>query len=206
MILAFAQQKGGAGKTTVLAHLAHAWAQTGRSVGLADLDPQRSLSIWAGVRADAPYTVVESAGWRAGSDIKDLVRDHDVTLIDCPGNASNLLEAALRAADMVVIPCQPSMLDVWATAPVLEMAGKEKTPARVLLNRVPPRGNAPDLARAALKDTGATLLKSTLGNRVAFANGFATGTTALGLSRTSRASAEVTALRKELERTLKKLS
>lgn len=199
MIIAFAQQKGGAGKTTVLAHLAHAWVREGRTVGLADLDPQRSLSLWASHQQDHPYTCVESAGWRAGTDIKDLARAHEVTLIDCPGNASNLLEAALRASDLVIVPCQPSALDVWATGPVLDMARREKTPARVLLNRVPPRGGTVEQARADLAGAGAEIFHTTLGNRVAFAAGLAAGTTALGLSRRSAAAEEIAALRAEIE-------
>lgn len=199
MIIAFAQQKGGAGKTTVLAHLAHAWGGAGRSVGLVDLDPQRSLSMWAQAQTVLEVECVESAGWRAGSDIKDLARKQEVTLIDCPGNASNLLEAALRESDLVILPCQPSMLDAWATAPVLEMAAREKTPARVLLNRVPPRGGLVDEVRAALGKSGAQLMDTTLGNRVAFAAGLARGTTALGTGRSSRATQEVQALRTEIE-------
>ena len=50
--ITFAQQKGGAGKTTVLAHLAAAWAEAGRRVVVIDLDPQQSLTRWAGLRAD----------------------------------------------------------------------------------------------------------------------------------------------------------
>ena len=199
MIIAFAQQKGGAGKTTVLAHLAHAWADRGRSVGLADLDPQRSLALWAANQRDHDYTVIESAGWRATSDIRDLSKSCDVTLIDCPGNASSLLEAALRAADLVLLPCQPSMLDAWATDPILKMAAKEKTPARVLMNRMPPRGGIADQVQAHLREHGAELLQTTLGNRVAFASGVGSGTTALGLARTSRASSEVAALADEIE-------
>ncbi|WP_157966287.1 ParA family partition ATPase [Oceanibium sediminis] len=203
MIIVFAQQKGGAGKTTVLAHLAHAWANGRKSVALVDLDPQRSLSSWAGHQRDHDYTVIESAGWRAGSDIKDMARKHQVTLVDCPGNASNLLEAAVRESDLVLVPCQPSVLDAWASAPVLEMARREKTPARIVLNRVPPRGTAVDMIREVLKEQDAEILNTTLGNRVAFSNGFAAATTALGLARSSPATREVMALMKEVEKLLK---
>ena len=48
--ITFAQQKGGAGKTTVLAHLAAAWAAAGRQVAVMDLDPQQSLTRWAGLQ------------------------------------------------------------------------------------------------------------------------------------------------------------
>lgn len=199
MIIVFAQQKGGAGKTTVLAHLGHAWARAGRSVAMVDLDPQRSLSTWAAQQRDHDYACIESAGYRAGPDIRDLARKHDVTLIDCPGNASTLLEAALRAGDLVIVPCQPSMLDVWASGPVLEMARREKTPARVLLNRVPPRGRTVEDVRDSLSEAGAELLETTLGNRVAFAAGIGNGTTALGLGRSTSAAREIETLRAEIE-------
>ncbi|MEM8658745.1 MAG: ParA family partition ATPase [Pseudomonadota bacterium] len=199
MIIAFAQQKGGAGKTTLLAHLAHAWADAGKSVGLVDLDPQRSLSMWSEHQTVVSVDCIESAGWRAGSDIKDMARGHDITLIDCPGNASTLLESALRESDLVILPCQPSMLDAWATAAVLEMTQREKTRACVVLNRVPPRGGLMEEVLITLKEGGAEVLDSRMGNRVAFAAGLAKGTTALGLGRTTRATQEVQALRAEID-------
>ena len=60
--ITFAQQKGGAGKTTVLAHLAAAWAGAGRRVALIDLDPQQSLTRWAGLRADPAIVLIEFEG------------------------------------------------------------------------------------------------------------------------------------------------
>lgn len=202
-ILTFAQQKGGAGKTTILAHLAHAWTEGKKSVALFDLDPQGSLTQWA-KRSEIPFKLLESRDYRAGRDLNDAAGAHDYVLVDCPGSATSLLEAALRESDLVVVPCQPSALDVWATGPLLDMAKREKATARIVLNRVPPRGSFAD-AQIALDDLGETVLKARLGNRVAFVNGMAHGTTALGLARKSKAVAEVTALRKELERVLKRV-
>ena len=113
--ITFAQQKGGAGKTTVLAHLAAAWAEAGHSVALIDLDPQRSLSRWAEVRGDDRIDLVESKDYRAGSDMKSAARTHEYVLVDCPGAASSMLDAAIRESHIVVAPCQPSVMDVWAT-------------------------------------------------------------------------------------------
>ncbi len=202
-ILTFAQQKGGAGKTTILAHLAHAWCTAKKSVALFDLDPQGSLTEWA-KRSEIPFNLLESRDYRAGRDLNEAAGAHDFVLVDCPGSATSLLEAALRESDLVVVPCQPSALDVWATGPLLDMARREKATARIVLNRVPPRGVFAD-AQIALDDLGETVLKARLGNRVAFVNGMAHGTTALGLARNSKAIAEINALRKELERVLKRL-
>ena len=68
-VVTMAQQKGGAGKTTVLAQLAAAWSGRGARVTLIDLDPQRSLTRWAELRADPTLTLTESKDWRAGVDI-----------------------------------------------------------------------------------------------------------------------------------------
>ena len=114
--ITFAQQKGGAGKTTVLAHLAAAWAEAGRTVAIMDLDPQQSLTRWAKLRADQGITLLDSKDYRAGGDIKAARRTHDVVLVDCPGAASSLLENAMRESDLVLAPCQPSVMDVWALA------------------------------------------------------------------------------------------
>lgn len=204
-IISFAQQKGGAGKTTLLIHLAAAWEAAGKRVALVDLDPQRTLATWAGLQPGSTMTCRESAGWRAGSDIKEAAREADITLVDCPGNASNLLEAALRESDLVLVPCQPTGPDIWATGALLEMAAGEKTPARVILNRVPPRGGAVEACAAALKKSGAELMKPRVGNRVAFSAHLMEGGTAMRRPRT-RAAEEITALRKAVDRVLKSLA
>jgi len=203
-IITFAQQKGGAGKTTVLAHLAAAWAEAGRSVALIDLDPQRSLTRWAKLRADPRLDLIESRDYRAGSDMKAAARSHDVVLVDCPGAASNMLDAAVRDSDLVIAPCQPSVMDVWATASVIETARKLKTPLAILLNRLPPRGGGVEEAVAALGPAAAQLLATRLGNRVAFSQAVLTGRTAPELARRSAAAAEIAALRAEVETLLAK--
>ena len=148
--ITFAQQKGGAGKTTVLAHLAAAWAGAGRDVAIIDLDPQRSLTRWAEIRKDPAITVIESKDYRAGGDIKAAKKVHDFVLIDCPGAASSLLENAMRESDLVLAPCQPSVMDVWALGPVIATATKLKRPLRILMNRMPPRMGALDEVLAEL--------------------------------------------------------
>ena len=198
-VISFAQQKGGAGKTTVLLHLAEAWRRAGRSVALLDLDPQRTLMSWAEQQTSDGLEIIESAGWRSGSDVRAAGRKHDVVLVDCPGNASSLLEAALRESDLVLVPCQPTAPDVWATGAILKMAAREKVPARVVLNRVPPRGGSTAEALVALKSSGAEILASRLGNRVAFSTGLMSGRTAYALARNSAAIREVDSLRDELD-------
>ncbi len=201
-VITFAQQKGGAGKTTLLAGLAHWMMQRNKSVAIVDLDPQGSLSQWHGYGSVPELDLVETASYRVGGDLRDARKDHDLTLVDCPGSATALLEAAIRESDLVVVPCQASPVDVWATGAILKMCEAEKTPVQVVLNRVAPRGRAADDTQQALEDAGAQVMTTRIGNRVAFANGMARGSTVLGLSGQPRAHAELNAFAKELQSSL----
>lgn len=204
-VITFAQQKGGAGKTTVLAHLAAAWAEAGRSVALIDLDPQQSLTRWAGLRADDGIALIESRDYRAGGDMKAARRTHDLVLVDCPGAASSLLENAMRESDLVVAPCQPSVMDVWALESVIATANKLKRPARILLNRMPPRLGSLEEVLTALGPSRALLLATQLGNRNGYSKAMLSGRTAAELAPRSTAAAETYGLRAELGALLARL-
>lgn len=197
-VITFAQQKGGAGKTTLLAHLAASWSHTGHSIALMDLDPQRSLTRWARLRADPALELIETRDYRAGSDLKSARRSHDIVLIDCPGAASSLLDSVLRESDLVVAPCQPSVIDVWASQSVIDTAAKLRTPCRLLLNRVPARMGGLEEVLAALGEAQTLLLEARMGNRVGYAQAFLSGRTAGEIARRSAAAAEVEALRAEI--------
>ncbi|HRO11846.1 ParA family partition ATPase [Amaricoccus sp.] len=203
--ITFAQQKGGAGKTTVLAHLAAAWAEAGRRVAVMDLDPQQSLTRWAALRADPAIEAIESRDYRAGSDIKAARRSHDVVLIDCPGAASSLLESAIRESDLVLAPCQPSVMDVWALESVVATADRLKRPIRILLNRVPPRLGSLEEVLGALGKNRALLLATQIGNRNGYSRAMLDGRTAQELAPRSTAAAEIAGLRAELTALLARL-
>jgi chromosome partitioning protein len=145
---------------------------------------------------------VESKDYRAGGDMRAAARNHDRVLVDCPGAASSLLESVLRDSDLVVAPCQPSVLDVWASQAVIHAARKLRRPLRILLNRMPPRSGAIEEVLAALGGARDGLLATTLGNRVAFSQAVLTGRTAPELAPRSTAAAEVLALRDELDAVL----
>jgi chromosome partitioning protein len=189
----------------VLAHLAAAWAAAGRDVAVMDLDPQRSLTRWAEIRKDPAITVLESKDYRAGSDIKAAKKVHDFVLIDSPGAASSLLESAMRESDLVLAPCQPSVMDVWALATVVETATKLKRPIRILVNRMPPRLGALDEVLAELGPSRALLLATQIGNRNGFSKAMLAGKTAPELSERSAAAAETYGLRAELGALLARL-
>ena len=203
-VITVAQQKGGAGKTTLAAHLAVAFTRAGKKVAVVDIDPQQSLTMWYRLReqqlgdAGAGLLVNQVKGWRTRNEVDKLAASHDVVLIDSPPHAETEARVAVRAADLVVIPVQPSPMDVWATRPTLEMAAGEKVPVLLVLNRVPPRANLTEEMLAEMKAFGAQVAKSRVGNRVVFAAALAEGRAVNEVQPSSKAAKEIAALAKEI--------
>jgi chromosome partitioning protein len=203
-VITIAQQKGGAGKTTLAAHLAIAWAGQGHRVALVDIDPQGSLAAWHSLRAErlgedrVGLDFAAITGWRTAAEVERRARDHDIIVIDSPPHAETEARLAIRAATLVVLPVQPSPMDVWATRPTLDLAAREKVTALLVLNRVPPRANLTDSMLAQLAELGAAVAAARIGNRVALAAALADG---LGISEaapSSRAAAEIAAVAAEI--------
>ena len=204
-IITVAQQKGGSGKTTLAAHLAVAWSMIrGKHVALLDVDPQGSLGEWferrearLGEAADT-ITFRTASGWGSRREARNLARDHDYVIVDTPPKSERDGRPAIEIAGLVAIPVQPSPVDLWATAPTLEMAAAENTPAMLVLNRVPPRARLTDEMAEALKEFGSAISKTRLGNRVAFPSAMGKGSTVLESRLSDRAVEEIEALSKEL--------
>lgn len=205
-VLTIAQQKGGAGKTTLVAHLAVALTAAGKSVAAIDIDPQQSLTMWYGLReartgdAKAGLLVNQITGWRVRNEVERLQRDHDLVLIDSPPHAETEAKIAIRSADLVLVPIQPSPMDVWASKPTLELARLEKVPALIVLNRVPPRANLTDEMIAEIEAFGGEIAASRIGNRVAFASALAQGRAVGEMQPSGPAAAEIRALAEEVLR------
>lgn len=173
--ISIAQQKGGAGKTTLAVQLGVMWLTARRRVAMLDIDPQASLFTWFNTRRrrfgdDSDGLLVQGlSGWRLGAELRRLRGEYDLILVDSPPHAESDARAAIREADMVLVPCQPNALDVWASAPTLEMAQGAGTGALMVLNRVPPRGRAAEQMREEIATRRWPLAATALGNRQAFA-------------------------------------
>ena len=199
IVITVAQQKGGTGKTTLAANLAAALAPT-RRVALLDIDPQHSLTRWHALRpkSAAPLTFSDVSGWRVTGELDRLKTGNDIVLIDSPPQIDTDARLAIRGANLVLIPLQPSPPDIWAAEGTLKLAAAEKRTAEMVLNRVPSTGKLRELMAARLRDEGKPMLVATIGNRTGFATAFAEG---LGITETaprSTAANELRALLTEL--------
>ena len=155
--IAVISQKGGAGKTTLAINLAGAAEEQGLSPVIIDLDPQASAKIWAKLRGKESPIVICTVPKMLGEAIA-TAREHgaDVCIIDtAPHSETAALEAA-KAADMVLIPCRPSMIDLQAvstTVDIVKLAGRPE--AMFLINCVRPGDKTlPSEAAAALQKHG----------------------------------------------------
>lgn len=205
-VITIAQQKGGAGKTTIAAHLAVALAQKGNRVAAVDIDPQGSLSAWHKLREERfgeGYTGIAFSalsGWRVGSEVSRLKREQDYIVIDSPPHTETEARTAIRSADFIIIPVQPSPTDLWATQATYDLAKAEKIPVKVLLNRVPANSRLAGIIAPQLPE----LMDATVGSRVLFAAALMEGRTATEVEPNSPASLEIKALVKEILGILKK--
>ena len=198
VVITVAQQKGGSGKTMLAANLA-AWLATGKTVAVLDIDPQHSLVQWHRLRSGhvpspTRVTLSDVSGWRLAAELDRLRREHAFVLIDTPPVIDNDARRAIRAADLVVVPMQPSAPDLWAAEGTLKIAHDEKRPVCIVLNRVPSAGRQRAVMEAALQERGLLVLPMALGNRAAFSQAFAMGLGVTEAAPRTQAAAELQAL------------
>lgn len=201
MIIAFAGQKGGSGKSTACVAVAAELVRRGQSVLLVDADTQGTARTWAAVASElghpAPTTVAMGADMHKPGQIPRLQASFDHVLVDCAPRMAEVQRSALLVADLVVLPVGPTSADTWALGESLlavEAAQglRPDLQARVLITRKQSNTTAGAGARDALKEV--PLFKTELGFRVAYQEAIAAGQGVTTYAPTSQAAAEVQAL------------
>jgi len=208
-VIAVLNQKGGSGKTTIATHLAHALQLDGYDILLVDSDPQGSARDWAAVREDQPVTVVGIDRATIDRDIKNIARKVDFVVIDGAPQAADLAVSAIKAADFILIPVQPSPYDIWATSDLVELVKQRieitdnKLKAAFVVSRAIKGTKIGTEVAEALKGYELPVLKTRITQRVSYPETAAIGTTVLATDPDSDASAEIRALANEIKEELK---
>jgi len=194
-VLVLASQKGGAGKTTLAAHLGVAAEAAGDGpVVLIDTDPQGSLSAWwnvreAGTPALAPTTITElpqklSALAEAG---------YQVAVVDTPPAITEAIGAVVRSAELVLIPTRPSPHDLRAVGSTVELVQDAGKPFVFAVTQAKPNARLTVQAVAALSEHGA-VAPAIVHDRVDYAGSMIDGRTVQETDNKSRSSMEMTEL------------
>lgn len=207
MIISVINQKGGVGKTTLSIHIASTLAMAGKKVLLIDADAQGSALGWAGAReSDHILSVVGMPSNTIHKQVKLLKNDYDFIVIDGPPRVYDVAKSCIAASDLVLVPIQPSPYDVWSAEEVLKLVREVKEPlssykeikAAFVLNRVIPNSVIGRDVHEVLKQYDIPTLKTSIYQRVAYAESASRGTTTIEEDPGSLAGKEIKKLTEEL--------
>jgi chromosome partitioning protein len=176
-VLSLVCQKGGTSKTTTAINLAVEALAYGLEIALIDLDPQVSACDWKDIRGDTPPVVAATPIPHLDRTLKAAASGGaGLAIIDTAGRTNDVAAAAAKAADLILMPVQPSLIDlktVERTLEIIRIAGGK--PPHALLARVKAAGSRHDDASSWLKAQALEVCPVSLGERVVYQDAYAQG-------------------------------
>lgn len=203
-VISILNQKGGVGKTTIAVHLSTALARNKLKVLLIDADSQGSALDWSAARTEASLFPV--AGLPKASIHKELPAlsvGYDFVVIDGPPRVNDIARSAIYASDLVLVPVQPSPYDVWAAKEIIDLLKEASVfkpaikSAFAINRRIANTAIGRDVVDA-LANYPLNVLKSSLCQRVPFAESATQGLTVYELDPDMLASREMNDLAEEV--------
>jgi chromosome partitioning protein len=155
-VISFVTQKGGSGKSTTAASIAVAAFQQGRRVFMLELDRQGTLSDWTESRQAEEGPEFERLDVTALDKALLTLKEagYDLIVIDTPGIDSPATNAAMKVADLCLIPCRPTAPDLRGCLPTVQSLMRLEKTFAFILTQCPPRSPRVDETRAGLAALG----------------------------------------------------
>jgi chromosome partitioning protein len=205
-VISVLNKKGGVGKSTTSIHIAVSLHLQQYKVLLVDSDPQGSARTWAAQNPENPVTVVGIERPTLERDVKALAGNYDFIVIDGAPSVDQMAISAIKASDLVIIPVQPSPLDLWACQDLVEMVQArqsltEKPEARFLVTRAKKGTKFLSEIDADFEAMGMLRMNTAIHEREIYKQSLALGLTA-SHERKSDASLEITKLTNEITQLL----
>lgn len=204
IVIAFLNQKGGAGKTTLATNVARQLQIMGNRVVIADSDPQGSARDWGAVDEDNPIIVLGADRESLPKDVAEIKQNYDYVVVDGAPQAQELAVAAIKAADVAIIPVQPSPYDIWACSDLVDFIqarqevtdGKPK--AAFIISRAIKNTKLGREVKEALTGYGLPVLNRGTTQRQIYAQSAALGSTPMDVDSDCEAAFEIKKLAKEI--------
>lgn len=202
--IAIVSRKGGSGKTTLAVHVAVAASLNKKQTAIIDLDPQASASGWGDSREDESPAVVSAQASRLTHVLEAATENGaEIIVIDTSPHSETAALAAIRAADLILIPCRPAIFDLRAISDTIDLVKMAKKAAFVILNAVPPKGSLGEEAQTAISQHDVEICPFKLTQRMAFVHAVTAGLSVQEYEPGSKAADEIKSLYKWVLKQLK---
>jgi len=202
-VVSVLNRKGGVGKSTITCQLGRALQLEGLDVLIVDTDAQGTASDWAESQeeVDTPL-VVKIDRATLDRDVPKAGKNYDVVLVDGAAKAERMNVSAVKASDLVLIPMQPSAVDIWPVKEMVDIiqARQEITgrpEARFVISRAITGTNLAESITDAVSGLGVPLLEARTHQRVAYAEAMGLGLSVLDIG-ADKATREIKKMAREV--------
>lgn len=169
-------QKGGSGKTTVSINLAVAATLARKSAVIIDIDPQASAASIGDIRKIEEPIILSAQAARLDKVLSTAEEGGaDIVIIDTAPHSQNEALKAAKYADLILMPCRPTILDIHGVSHTINLAEMAKVPLVAVLNAVPPTGKLGDEAKDALSQYNIQVAPMQIVHRAAFYHALTVG-------------------------------
>jgi len=210
-VITLASRKGGAGKSTLTAQLSAFAHQRGRRCLIVDADPQGSLTLWHSRRPDGQPALQNAARGIDRLLAHAMLQNYDWVFIDTSPTMWVVVQEAIRAATLVVIPARPGFFDVAAVCETVAVARKHNKPYAVVINAAPVKRDdkeapAVALSRAELDRLAIPAWSGQISQRSGFMASLAAGASVGELGPETAAGTEIARLWSAIERSVEAIN